>query len=83
MIGEDAEATSWPSFDESELIADETEYPLQVKGKVKARISLPSGLDKNALEEAVKAHPEYKAIIGDAEPRKLIVVPGKIINVVP
>ena len=83
LIGEDAEAASWPSFDESELIADETEYPLQVKGKVKAKISLPSGLDKNALEEAVKAHPEYKAIVGDAEPRKLIVVPGKIINVVP
>ncbi len=82
-IGLDAGAATWPSFDESELVADEIEYPLQVKGKIKAKIMLPSGLDKNALEEAVKAHPEYQAVTGGAEPRKLIVVPGKIVNIVP
>ncbi|MEM9064908.1 MAG: class I tRNA ligase family protein [Planctomycetota bacterium] len=72
----------WPGFDESMLVDDEVEVPVQVKGKVKVRITVPAGLDAAALETAALAHDEVKALIGDQTLRKVVAVPGRMINLV-
>ena len=46
------------------------------------KVGFPNGLDKPAFEEAVKANEQIQALIGDKTVRKLIAVPGKIINIV-
>ncbi len=79
---ETVDEAGWPDYDESQLVEDEIEYPVQVKGKRRCKIRLPAGLDKTALEEAALAHPDVQAVIGAGQVRKLIAVPGKIINLV-
>ena len=59
------EAAGWPEYEEAELQADTVEYPVQVNGKVRGRIKLPSGLDKPALEEAARAHTDIQQLVGD------------------
>ncbi len=78
----DIATASWPEWDERELVVAETEYPVQIKGKVRGRIALPSGLEGAALESAVLAHPKVEELIAGRPVRKLIAVPGKIINIV-
>ena len=72
----------WPSYDESELVLDEVTYPVQINGKMRGKVNLPNGLDKSNLEQAVTEHPYVQSLIGDKTVRKLIAVPGKIINIV-
>jgi leucyl-tRNA synthetase len=72
----------WPSYDEAELVADRIEYPVQIAGKIRSRITLPSSLDAAALETTVREHPEVIAALGGKPIRKLIAVPGKIINII-
>jgi leucyl-tRNA synthetase len=72
----------WPEFDESELVADEVEYPLQVNGKVRGRITLPASLDKPALEEAVRAHAETARLTDGKNLIKVIAVPNRIVNLI-
>ena len=79
---ESLEDSGWPAYDESELVADTVQYPLQVKGKVKGRVELPASLAGAELEAAVLAHPLVVEQVGDKPIRKLIIVPGKIINLV-
>ena len=79
---ESLEEAGWPSYDAAELVADEVEYPVQVNGKVRGKIALPNGLDKAALEDLVKDHAEVIQLVGDQQIVKLIVVPGRIVNLV-
>jgi leucyl-tRNA synthetase len=73
---------AWPVFDESALVKDSLELVVQVNGKLRAKIQVPSNADKDAIEqialadENVKAHTEGKTV------RKVIVVPGRLVNVV-
>ncbi|MDA3961025.1 MAG: leucine--tRNA ligase [Planctomycetota bacterium] len=76
------EAAGWPSFDDAELVEDEVEYPVQVNGKVRGKVRLPNGLDKPALEALVAESAEIAEIVGDKSLRKVIVVPGRIVNLV-
>ena len=79
--GDSLDAAGWPSFDEAELAADEVEYPIQIKGKVRARLKLPSSLKTPAdIEAAALASETVQALIDGATIRKVVVVPGKIIN---
>ncbi len=74
--------TSWPSADESLLKTDTIQIGVQVNGKVRATITLASDASKDEAEQvALKAHGVIRALEG-LEIRKVIVVPGKIVNVV-
>ncbi len=75
-------AQPWPSYDEGLLVADVVKIGVQVNGKVRATITLPANADQKAAEEAALAEENVKRAIGDMSVRKVIVVPGKIVNVV-
>jgi leucyl-tRNA synthetase len=80
--GGDLTAAGWPTFDAAQIDADEADYPIQVNGKMRGKISLPRTLLGPALEQAVLAHPDVMAIIAGKPVKKLVVVPGKIVNLV-
>jgi leucyl-tRNA synthetase len=73
----------WPTWDEAMLRDDEVELPVQVKGKVRSRVVVPADADAKAIEAAALADPKIAEILGGAAPRKVIVVPGRLVNVVP
>ena len=75
-------AAGWPAYDAAQIDADDAEYPVQVQGKVRARIRLPRALAGAALEQAVLAHPEVVAALAGKPVKKAIIVPGKIANLV-
>ena len=83
-LGNDGDITAagWPPFDPTQIDADEVEYPIQANGKLRGKIVLPRSLTGSALEDAVRAHPAIREAVGDKHLKKLIVVPGKIINLV-
>ena len=84
VLGHDdrLEAAGWPAFDEAELVDDEVEYPVQINGKVRGKVSLPNGLAKPELEALVAEHAGIAALIEGKVLRKAIVVPGRIVNLV-
>ena len=73
---------SWPEYDPDALVKDEIELPIQVNGKVKCKIVVPADASKEAIEEAVRADEKVKELLEGKELKKLIVVPGRIINMV-
>ncbi len=72
---------SWPTYDENKLVADEVEIAVQIKGKVRARIMVPAGLTQ-ADGEKLLENETVKKLVGDASVRKLIFVPGRLLNIV-
>ena len=75
-------AASWPECDEQYLVEDTVKYPVQFNGKMRFTIDLPADADQQKALEAVKAAPEAAKWLGDKEPKKVIFVPKKIINIV-
>ncbi|MCA1056832.1 leucine--tRNA ligase [Rossellomorea aquimaris] len=72
----------WPSFDESKLVDNEVEIVLQVNGKVKAKIMIPRDMNKQDLEATAMENEEIKSQIEGKTVRKVIAVPGKLVNIV-
>ncbi|MGZ4770654.1 MAG: leucine--tRNA ligase [Ilumatobacteraceae bacterium] len=72
----------FPMADPALLVADTVEYPVQVNGKVRARISVAADLDGAAVEAAALADQRVIAHLAGASPRKVIVVPGRMVNIV-
>ncbi|MFV9428241.1 leucine--tRNA ligase [Rhodococcus aetherivorans] len=72
----------FPVADEKWLVEDSVEYPIQVNGKVRSRITVPADATPDAIEAAVLADEKIADLLGGAAPRKVIVVPGKMVNVV-
>jgi leucyl-tRNA synthetase len=71
-----------PAADETALVRDEIELVLQVNGKTRGAIRVPTAADKPAIEAAAQAAPEV-AKFGEGKPvRKVVVVPGRLVNVV-
>jgi leucyl-tRNA synthetase len=64
------------------LVADHIEIPVQVNGKVKARLTFPADADRAAIESAALADERIVALLDGAEPRKVVVVPGRLVNIV-
>ena len=73
---------SWPTADDAWLTADEVEIGIQVNGKLRATILLPIDCDKKDAEEKALAHPSIVKYLEGNSPKKVIVVPNRIINVV-
>ena len=72
----------WPEVDESALQLDHIELVLQVNGKMRGNIRVPAGADKVAIEAAATASPEVARYGEGRAPKKVIVVPGRLVNVV-
>ncbi|NLI67532.1 MAG: leucine--tRNA ligase [Bacilli bacterium] len=72
----------WPTYDASKLVEDEVEIVIQVMGKVRSKMTVPRDISKEELEEKALADEKVKKWIDGKTIRKIIVVPGKLVNIV-
>ena len=72
----------WPKEDEAMLVDDSVTLPIQVNGKRRGEITVPKDLDKAEVEKLALAHDNVARTLDGAQPKKVIVVPGRIVNVV-
>jgi leucyl-tRNA synthetase len=72
----------WPAVDEAALLQDEIELMLQVNGKLRGAIKVPATADKAAIEAAALANPDCIKFAEGKPAKKVIVVPGRLVNVV-
>ena len=72
----------YPKFQEKYLVESEKVYPVSFNGKTKFTINLSLDLNHQEIEEAVLSYEKTKSILNNNTPKKIIVVPGKIINIV-
>jgi leucyl-tRNA synthetase len=72
----------WPVADPAMLIDAEVTYAVQVNGKLRDTVTLAKGLDRAAVEAAVMQSPRVQALMADGQPKKLIVVPDRLVNIV-
>ncbi len=80
--GDDILNSPWPQVDESALVKDSIDLVVQVNGKMRGQISVPAGADNKAIEEAALADEKVQSFIDGKTIRKIIVVPGRLVNVV-
>lgn len=72
----------FPTFEEKWLVADAKEYPVSFNGKMKFLLELPLSLSKDEIQEIVMKDERTIKQLGDRTPKNIIIVPGKIINIV-
>ena len=72
----------WPTFDEAALVEDEIEIVLQVNGKVRGRLTIPADADREKMIELAIADEAVQKQLDGGQPKKVIAVPGKLVNVV-
>ena len=73
---------AWPTFDETKLVSDTVEIVVQLMGKVKTKLDVKKDLTSAELEQIVLADEEVKALIEGKQVMKVIVVPGRLVNIV-
>jgi leucyl-tRNA synthetase len=72
----------FPQFNESHLIEDSFMYPISFNGKMRLNIELPAGLTVPEIEKEVMGRSEVQKFLNGASPKKIIIVPKKIVNIV-
>ncbi|AEA28756.1 leucine--tRNA ligase [Pseudonocardia benzenivorans] len=72
----------FPVADARYLVAETAEYPIQFNGKVRSRITVPAAADVATVQAAALADEKIAALLDGREPRKVIVVPGRLVNIV-
>jgi leucyl-tRNA synthetase len=72
----------WPQVDETALVQDEIELVLQVNGKLRGKLLVSADADRNAIEKAAIDHPGAQRHVEGKTIRKVIVVPGRLVNIV-
>jgi leucyl-tRNA synthetase len=72
----------FPVADPTLLVDDTVEYPIQVNGKVRSRVVVAADADEHAVRAAALDDARIKELLGGADPRKVIVVPGRMVNIV-
>jgi leucyl-tRNA synthetase len=72
----------WPTYEESMLVDDEITIPVQVMGKLRSKITMPKDADNKSMEEAALADEKIVAFLQGKQIRKVIVVPGRLVNIV-
>lgn len=72
----------FPKFEEKYLVESSKEYPISFNGKMRFKMELPLDMGKDEIEAAVMAHEKTKEQLQGRSPKKVIVVPGKIVNIV-
>lgn len=78
----DINFAEWPVLDEAALIEDEKLVVLQVNGKVRAKITVPADISKEDIEREALAQPHIQKFLEGVTVRKVIYVPGKLVNIV-
>lgn len=73
---------AWPQVDPKALVQDELELVLQVNGKLRGSIRVPASADKAQIEAAALANEDAQKFINGATPKKVMVVPGRLVNIV-
>jgi leucyl-tRNA synthetase len=73
---------SWPTYDESALVKDTIELVVQVNGKLRGKVQLSANVDKETMEKEAMADANVQRYIDGKTVRKVIVVPGRLINIV-
>jgi leucyl-tRNA synthetase len=74
--------TEWPTYDESKLVEDEVEVVVQVLGKVRAKVTVAKDASKEELEAAALADEKVQEFIAGKTIVKVVVIPGKLVNIV-
>jgi leucyl-tRNA synthetase len=84
LLGESGMVTDadWPGFDPALLVDDEVTLAVQVNGKLRDTLSAPRGLDRAAAEALALASDKVQRQLNGASPRKVIVVPDRLVNIV-
>jgi leucyl-tRNA synthetase len=72
----------WPVVDKAALVKDSIEMVVQVNGKVRAKLELPANVSKEEAEAIARANEAVIKFIGESTIRKVIVIPGKLVNIV-
>ena len=72
----------WPKYDEEAMKRHEVEIALQIAGKVKSHIMVPTDMTREQAEKELPAHPEVQRLVGDRQIVKLIFVPGRLCNLI-
>jgi leucyl-tRNA synthetase len=72
----------WPKYDPALAKEDEVEMAVQVNGKIRARITVPADADEAQIRELALADPKVQAAIADKEIVKVLVVKGRLVNIV-
>ena len=73
---------AWPEVDESALVEDTVKYPVSFNGKTRFTLEVPAGSSKEEVERQALGHESAAKWLGDKSPRKVIVVPNRIVNIV-
>ncbi len=81
-FGDDILQAPWPAVDEEALRRDTLEYVIQVNGKVRGKILVPAVADRQAVERAALDNDNVRRFLGEAQVRKVILVPNKLVNLV-
>ncbi|MEM7160816.1 MAG: class I tRNA ligase family protein [Bacteroidota bacterium] len=84
VLGQDGYIVNatWPAFNEEYLTEDSYAYPISFNGKMRFKLELPMGLSKEDIEKEVMAFEKTAQYLDGKDPKKVIVVPNKIVNVV-
>jgi leucyl-tRNA synthetase len=72
----------WPTVDQSALVQDEIELVVQVNGKLRGHIRVPAAATREGIEAAALADETVVKFLNGQKPKKVIVVPGRLVNVV-
>jgi leucyl-tRNA synthetase len=81
-FGEDVMQAPWPEPDAAALDRDEIELVVQVNGKLRGSIRVPKAADRAAIEELARANPNVQRFVAGQNVKKVVVVPGRLVNLV-
>ena len=84
MLGHSNSITfeSFPIFDSSMLVESTKTYPISINGKVRLKLELSLDLNKQEIEKIIITNPDVISKLEGKSPKRVIVIPGKIINLV-
>jgi leucyl-tRNA synthetase len=84
LLGQDGTLAyePWPAFDEAATKEDTIEIPVQIKGKVRAKVRVPAAASRQEMEAAARGDDRVAELIGGKNVIKVIVVPGRLVNFV-
>jgi leucyl-tRNA synthetase len=81
-FGEDVMSAAWPDPDPAALEQDEVELVVQVNGKLRGSIRVPKAADRSAIEGLALANPNVQKFVAGQNVKKVVVVPGRLVNLV-
>jgi leucyl-tRNA synthetase len=76
-------SAGWPAWDDADLVRDEVEIAVQIAGRVRAHVMVPSGSSEDVMRASALGHERIRELLSGREPRKVIVVPGRLVNIIP